>query len=199
MHLRVNLRAAHVKASRHVHFKEGILDSSDSSDNGQDHHTSEKDAGSDNGHKSSDSQTDESSEEFTVSSKKPCVRFGSDIDQFVHELCKLFVYLGSPEYCHGNRAFRVYLNKESSTGDHYFNNAKSVYLKRQVGSRYYVTSCNAGRIFFLSKAMRNFLLEQKEIKQLNFLESTCLEKLSDIDLLTKAHLEGLLFDKYMQT
>ena len=195
MHLGVNLRAAQVKASRHVHFKEGILDSSDSSDNEQDHHTSEEDAGSDNGHESSDSQTDESSEELTVSSKKPRVRFGSDIDQFVHELCKLFGHLDSPEYCHGNGAFRVYLKKESSTGDHYFNDAKSVYLKRQVGSRYYVTSCNAGRIFFLSKAMRNFLVEQKEIKQLNFLESTCLEKLSDIVLLTKARLEGLLFDK----
>ena len=74
MHLGVNLRAAQVKASWHIHFK-GILNSSESS---------EEDAESDHGHESSDSQTDESSEELTLSSKKPRVRFGSDNDEFVH-------------------------------------------------------------------------------------------------------------------
>ena len=54
-------------------------------------------------------------------------------------------------------------------GDGYFCDAQNVYLKRQVGSRYYITSCNAGRIF-LSKALRELLTEQKEIKKLNFLE-----------------------------
>ena len=68
-------------------------------------------------------------------------------------------------------------------------------LERQVGSRYYVTSCNAGRLYFLCKALIEFLKEQELIKDLNHLESTCLKKLHDSLLLTNLRLEGLMFDK----
>ena len=183
MHLGVNLRAAHVKALR--------MHATEDSDINKDRQTFKDDTGSDIVEEISEDEMDDDE-----GCKKTRIHFGSDIDQFVHELCKLFGHLGTPEYCHGNAAFRVYLENRSTMGDDsYFRDAQSVYLKRQVGSRYYVTSCNAGRIFFLSKALREFLTEQKEIKKLNFLESTGLKKLNNVELLTKARLEGLLFDK----
>ena len=46
--------------------------------------------------------------------------------------------------------------------------------------------------------MLAFLQEQKFIKKLNYLESTCLTKLNDIDntlLITKLRLDGLIYDK----
>ena len=142
-----------------------------------------------------DDDGDVENEVDNVCSKKPTVRSRNDVDQVVHEVCKLFGHLGTPEYCHGAEAFRVYLAKESKTGDSYYESAKNVYLKRQVGSRYYVTACNAGIILFLRKAMVSFLNEQKMLKKLNMLETTCLKKLSNVTLLTKVRLEGLLFDK----
>ena len=118
------------------------------------------------------------------------------VDHFVYELCKLFGHVGSPEYCHGAASFPVFLAKEYN-GDqkHYYKLAQTVRLKRYVGSRYYITSYNAARIFFLRNAMLAFLQEQKLLKKLNYLESTCLRKLNDNLLLTKLHLEGLIYDK----
>ena len=77
----------------------------------------------------------------------------------------------------------------------YYKNAENVLLKRQVGSRYYVTSFNAARILFLRRAMVTFLKEQELIKKLNKLESTCLEKLQNDLLINKLRLEGLMHDK----
>lgn len=77
----------------------------------------------------------------------------------------------------------------------YFANAEKVLLKRQVGNRYYVTSFNAARIFFLRRAMIAFLEEQEFIKSLNKLESACLDKLRDDLLINKLRLEGLMHDK----
>ena len=68
-------------------------------------------------------------------------------------------------------------------------------LERQVGSRYHVTSCNAGRLYFLCKALVKFLKEQELVKALNCLESTCLKKLHDSLLLANLRLEGMIFDK----
>ena len=68
-------------------------------------------------------------------------------------------------------------------------------FERQVGSRYYVTSCNAGRVFYLKRAIIAFLKEQELIKSLNQLESACLKKLQDPLLITKTHMEGLMFDR----
>ena len=47
--------------------------------------------------------------------------------------------------------------------------------------------------FFLKRAMIAFLQEQEILKSLNQLESTCLKKLRDPLLITKTHLEGLMF------
>ena len=121
----------------------------------------------------------------------------ADIDTCVHEICKLFGHVGTPEYCYGASSFRVFVSKEiNRTGQtDYYQSVQQVYLKRQIGSCYYVTSYNAGCIFFLRKGMIAFLEEQMFVKRLNKLESACLQKLNDVVLLTKLHLEGLLFDK----
>ena len=128
------------------------------------------------------------------------MRKNGDIDSFVHEICKLFGHVGGPEYAHGASTFKVFLSlmvaKEASVeGETYYTNAEKVLLKRQVGNRYYVTSFNAARILFLRRAMITFLKEQELIKQLNKLESTCLEKLQDDVLINKLRLEGLMHDK----
>ena len=123
-----------------------------------------------------------------------CVQYETDVDRFVHEICKLFGHLGTPEYGQG-AAFRIFLAKECDGDDQdYYQCTKNVYLKQQIGSRYYVTSCNAAHIFFLRKAMLAFLNEQKMLKKLNLLELTCLKKLNDPVLLTMVRLEGLMFD-----
>ena len=77
----------------------------------------------------------------------------------------------------------------------YYEFAQKIVLECQVGNRYYVTSCNAGRLFFLRKAMVVFLNEQKLIKSLNRLESSCLQKLQDPVLLDNLRLGRLMFDK----
>ena len=122
-----------------------------------------------------------------------------DIDLFIHELAKLFGHLGTPEYCHGSSTFHVFLENKirasSSDDKEYYLSAQKVVLERQVGSRYYVTSCNAGRLYYLRKAMIEFLKEQELIKALNRLETTCLKKLHDSLLLINLRLEGLMFDK----
>ena len=118
----------------------------------------------------------------------------NDIDVFVHEICKAFGHLGTPEYGHGASTFRVFLASKilHTDKEQYYVDANEVYLERQVGNRYYVTSCNAGRIFW---ALIEFLNEQQHIKPLNHLESTCLQKLTDPLIIAKAHLEGLIFDR----
>ena len=70
-----------------------------------------------------------------------------------------------------------------------------VFFERQVGSRYYVTFCNAGRVVYMKRAMIAFLKEQELIKSLNQLESTCLNRLQDPLLITKTRMEGLMFDR----
>ena len=51
----------------------------------------------------------ESSSEEEATSEQSC----GDIDLFVHEVSKLFGYLGTPEYCHGALAFKRFLKVKS--------------------------------------------------------------------------------------
>ena len=144
-----------------------------------------------------DSETFEDDEEEGQELNKK--RKHHDIDKLVHEVAKLFGHVGTPEYCHGAVVFRVFLSMKARecTGinQKYYESAQNVFLKRQVGSRYYVTSYNAGCIYFLCTAMVAFLNEQQLIKSLNLLELSCLEKLQDPVLIANLRLEGLLFDK----
>ena len=116
---------------------------------------------------------------------------------FVCEIAKLFGHLGSPKNA-GGASFHLFLAQRATECvgvEEYYLNTEKVFLERQVGNRYYVTLCNAGRIYILRKAMVAFLMEQKIIKSLNYLELTCLKKLQDPLLLSNLQLEGLLFDK----
>lgn len=185
MHLGVNMRAAQVKAVAKFTSTDTIADQlpCDGEESREDVLPSS----------CSVSESSNSDHEESVT----CLN--RDIDLFVHELVKLFGHLGTPEYCHRSSTFRVFLElkaRESSRDDkEYYLSAQKVILERQVGSRYYVTSCNAGRLYFLSKALIEFLKEEELIKALNRLESTCLKKLHDSLLMTNLKLEGLMFDK----
>ena len=61
-----------------------------------------------------------------------------DLDTFVHEVCKAFGHLGTPEYCHGASTFRLFLASkiQHSNREQYYVDANEVHLERQVGSRY---------------------------------------------------------------
>ena len=87
-----------------------------------------------------------------------------DLEKMVHEVAKLFGHLGTPEYCYGADTFQTFLiikvRECFGAEKQYYKCVQSVSLKRQVGSRYYVTSYNAGCIFFLRTAMVAFLREQ---------------------------------------
>ena len=66
-----------------------------------------------------------------------------DVDKVVHEIAKLFGHLGTPEYCHGAQSFQIFLalkaRERKGADKTYYENAQKVFLKRQVGSCYYVT------------------------------------------------------------
>ena len=92
-------------------------------------------------------------------------------DVLVHEFCKLLsqhgTKHGAPEYAHGSVAFPDFLELMScSSSDDaahlYYTNCLKIKLDRQVGSRYFVTAFNAGKIVFLRKAAIQFLGKTKE-------------------------------------
>ena len=97
-------------------------------------------------------------------------------DTFVHEFCKLFGRHGVPEYGCGASAFSDYLQIMRNE-DCYYQNCIKISLDRQVGSRYFVTTSNAGKAFFLRDAALTFLqytgkesgnaLEQEVFRKLN--------------------------------
>ena len=81
------------------------------------------------------------------------------VDLVVHSTCKLLGHLGTqPEYGRGVQAFpehlQALLENMEAIGDteeeelEQLRASLHVKLARQVGSRYFVTSRNAGRIFF---------------------------------------------------
>ena len=187
MHLGVNLRAAQVKAaSKFTSIDQLPYDGEES----------QNDILSSCCSASESSESDYEVPESTFTCNSTLNR---DNDLFIHELAKLFGHLGTPEYCHGSSTFRVFLENKirasSSDDKEYYLSAQKVVLERQVGSHYYVTSCNAGWLYYLRKAMIEFLKEQELIKALNRLETTCLKKLHDSLLLINLRLEGLMFDK----
>ena len=196
MHLGVNLRKAqieavsqlaHTKRAENYHGSNSEDDVSESDDN----------MVSENVTLGDDVSVDETSDDEEKLDKNSSGIY-HDIDLFVREIAKLFGHLGTPENADG-ASFRLFLAQRATecvgVEKEYYVNTQKVFLERQVGNRYYVTSCNAGRIYFLRKAMVAFLTEQKIIKSLNHLESACLKKLQDPLLLSNLQLEGLLFDK----
>ena len=74
------------------------------------------------------------------------------VDTFVEEFCKLFGKPGGPEYACGVHSLSDFLKLQiSTTKDQeqaYYQTCSKVNLHRQVGSRYFVSALNAGKILF---------------------------------------------------
>ena len=119
------------------------------------------------------------------------------VDTLVHEFCKLFGRSGVPEYGCGTLAFPDYL-KLAMEGEHfpekrdYYSLCAKVKLDRQVGSRYFVTASNAGKVLFLQEAALDFL-RYTDKNDGNKLEHEVFKKLEDPDELTYLKVDALMF------
>ena len=79
------------------------------------------------------------------------------MDSFVHAFAKEFGAHGTPEYGAGGVKFPDYLDMRcKDSEDQYYKECKKICLKRQVGSRYFVTAANASRAFYLVPAAIEF-------------------------------------------
>ena len=85
------------------------------------------------------------------------------VDTLIHEFCKLLGKHGVPEYGLGVLAFPAFL-EQSSDPDKvcYYQICAKIRLDRQIGSRYFVSASNAGKMLFLREAALDFLLYSGE-------------------------------------
>ena len=86
-------------------------------------------------------------------------------DVLVHEFCKLLGKCGGkhgvPEYGHGAIAFPDFLKLMSSASnskEEYYQQCERMKLDRQVGSRYFVTAANSGKVLVLREAAVSFYI-----------------------------------------
>ena len=128
------------------------------------------------------------------------------VDLIVHSTCKLLGHLGSnPEYGRGVQGFpehiQTLIDKAEEVGDteeedlQQLRASLNVKLARQVGSRYFVTSRNAGRIFFLAPYAVSYINNLQLTKELNNLEKDVLKYLTTPHELAQLKVDGLFFDK----
>ena len=81
------------------------------------------------------------------------------VDAFVYEFCKLFGKVGVPEYGVGVLAFPDFLEQSSDPAKiPYYQTCAKIKLDRQIGSRYFVTASNAGKILVLRQAALDFFV-----------------------------------------
>ena len=122
-------------------------------------------------------------------------------DRFVHGFCKHFSKHGKPEYGHGVFDFPDFLVGRANDAETSGNTAKAsqyrtaltVNFHRQVGSRYFVTACNAAGAFYLVPTAIAYLQELSTMKDLNRLEKEVLRKLSNGSELAQLKLDGIFF------
>ena len=115
-----------------------------------------------------------------------------ETDTFVYEFCKIFGTKGVPEYGIGCTSFQDYLSiqmEAEDDGNYYYEKCIKVKLDRQVGSRYFVSACNAAKAFFLSKAAQEYLM----VFGKNKLERDVLTKLKDQNIRANTKADGLMF------
>ena len=118
----------------------------------------------------------------------------------VNEFCKLLSKNGSkhgiPEYCHGARAFPDFLAMKSDSSQSseagYYQKCKQIKMDRQVGSRYFVTAANSGKILFLRQAAIDFLSFTGKEKG-NKLEQTVSQKLHEPAELAHLRADAIMF------
>ena len=124
---------------------------------------------------------------------------GNSIDSVVHAICKLLGHLGSnPEYGKGVVTFPAALEDVGDTDEERseaLKEALGVRLDRQVGSRYFITSRNAGRIFYLRDLALQFVNNLNLAKELNGLEKEVQQSLQDTTKLALLKADALFFDK----
>lgn len=127
-------------------------------------------------------------------------RDSASSDVLVHEFCKLLSINGGkhgvPEYGHGAVAFPDFLalmtSRSSLSEATYYQQCLKVKLERQVGSRYFVTAANAGKVLYLRDAAISFLkYTGKEAG--NKLEQSVLQKLQDPLQLAHLKADALMF------
>lgn len=116
-------------------------------------------------------------------------------DVFVHEFCKLLGKFGVPEYGLGSLAFPDFLGLGGHEPDKasYYQQCSRIKLERQVGSRYFVTAANAGKIIFLCDAAIDFLHYTEKGEKGNKLEQTVFQKLQDKEELANLRVDSLMF------
>lgn len=120
-------------------------------------------------------------------------------DTLVHEFCKLFGRHGVPEYGCGASSFldflNLMLNEQHLSADQreYYTLCSKTFLDRQVGSRYFVTAHNAGKILFLISAACDFLEYCGKSTDGNKLERDVYNKLQDTDEISKLKADALIF------
>ena len=104
------------------------------------------------------------------------------VDLIVHSTCKLLGHLGTnPEYGRGVIGFPEFLKAAledattASMESEWLDNMRVAMLERQVGSRYFVTSRNAGRILFLAPHAAKYIHSLEKTKELNNLGRNVLQ------------------------
>ena len=126
------------------------------------------------------------------------------VDLVVHSACKLLGHLGTnPEYGKGVVGFPEFLQAALENAQIGANAedidairaAINVRLERQVGSRYFVTSRNAGRLFFLAPQAVKYVQSLQIVKELNNLEKDVLRQLSNNFDRGLLKVDGIFFDK----
>ena len=74
-----------------------------------------------------------------------------------------------------------------------YQQAATIKLQRQVGSRYFVTASNSARAFFLAPLATEYLQQLSKTKVLNRLEQEVLNKLNSPSELAQLKLDGIFF------
>ena len=118
-------------------------------------------------------------------------------DNFIHEFTKLFGQQGVPEYCLGILQLRDYiqLQLEQETDPEkisYYQECESITFERQVGSRYFVSAANAGKILFMTPLAVEFL-EYTGKHSGNKLEKSVYLKLKDPQELARLKADAIMF------
>ena len=127
------------------------------------------------------------------------------VDSIVHSACKLLGHLeANPEYGGGGQAFPEYikalLEEAEAVGDTDSEDAEAlkaalgVRVERLVGSRYFVTARNAGRMFYLRSLAVRYLEATELRKELNGLERDVLANLRSRHGAALLKVDGLFFD-----
>ena len=114
----------------------------------------------------------------------------------VHEFCKIFGKYGVPEYGCGVTGFPAFLQlmcqNDKEDKSRYYKQCIKISLDRQVGSWYFVTASNSGKLLFLQQAAIDYLQYTNKSKG-NKLEQEVFQKLQDVNEISQIKADALMF------